>query len=171
MDARIIVCGLNGTGKSTFGAALAKSLGYPFLDIESYFFPKRHDYAHPRTHEEAYALLRRDMDSLPAFVLASVHGDPAWPLTHAILLEVPAEVRAARVRMRSLSKFGSRMLPGGDLCESEERFFSFCAARPESAATDWMRDSGIPVLALDGTKPPEENAARALAWLGCAQTA
>lgn len=165
MDARIIVCGLNGAGKSTFGAALAEALGFPFFDIESYYFPIQHDYTHPRTREEAYALLRRDTETLSSFVLAAVHGEPDWPLTHAILLDVPAEERAARVRMRSRAKFGSRMLPGGDLWESEERFFAFCAARPETAATDWMRASAIPSLRLDGTLPTAENVPLAADWI------
>ncbi len=34
----ILVCGLNGVGKSTFAKALAKELGYRFVDIEDVYF-------------------------------------------------------------------------------------------------------------------------------------
>lgn len=36
----IIICGLNGTGKSTFGKALAEKLHFHFIDIENLYFPK-----------------------------------------------------------------------------------------------------------------------------------
>ena len=36
----IVVCGLNGSGKSTFAKALAKQLSWEFVDIEDCFFPK-----------------------------------------------------------------------------------------------------------------------------------
>ena len=94
MDARILVCGLNGVGKSTLGRFLAERIGCAALDIESYYFPVRHDYLCHRTPEEAYALLRRDMERLPSFVLASLRGDPSWPLTHVVLLGAPAQIRA-----------------------------------------------------------------------------
>ncbi len=165
MNTRILVYGLNGTGKSTLGAALAQTLGIPFLDIETYFFPKRHDYLQHRTHEEAFMLLRQDMGRLPSFVLASLRGDSAWPLTHAVLLTAPAEVRSARVRMRSEMKFGARMQPGGDLYDSEERFFAKCAARSEEEAIAWRKGTDIPCLALDGTRLTEENVARIGNWL------
>ena len=34
MGTGIIVCGLNGTGKSTLGKALAEALGHHFIDSE-----------------------------------------------------------------------------------------------------------------------------------------
>lgn len=36
----ILICGLNGTGKSTLGRILADRLGYEFIDNEDLFFPK-----------------------------------------------------------------------------------------------------------------------------------
>ena len=36
----IIICGLNGTGKSTLGKALAEKLHFHFIDIENLYFPK-----------------------------------------------------------------------------------------------------------------------------------
>ena len=165
MDARILVCGLNGVGKSTLGRFLAERIGCAALDIESYYFPVRHDYLCHRTPEEAYALLRRDMERLPSFVLASLRGDPSWPLTHVVLLGAPAQIRAGRVRRRSAEKFGIRMMPSGDLYESEERFFAKCAGREESEATDWMSGIPLPCLILDGTLPPGENAERVVRWI------
>ena len=36
----ILICGLNGTGKSTLGKMLADRLGYEFIDNEDLWFPK-----------------------------------------------------------------------------------------------------------------------------------
>ena len=40
MGIGILVCGSNGSGKSTVGKALAYELGYHFIDNEDLFFPK-----------------------------------------------------------------------------------------------------------------------------------
>lgn len=36
----ILICGLNGVGKSTVGKILAERLSYRFIDNEDLFFPK-----------------------------------------------------------------------------------------------------------------------------------
>ena len=51
----ILVCGCNGSGKSTLGKALAKRLGYHFIDNEDLFFPKTggaYVYDSPTSKEE-----------------------------------------------------------------------------------------------------------------------
>ena len=40
MGTGIIICGLNGTGKSTLGKALAEKLHFYFIDNEDLYFPK-----------------------------------------------------------------------------------------------------------------------------------
>ena len=40
MGIGIIVCGLNGVGKSTLGKALAEKLNFYFIDNEDLYFPK-----------------------------------------------------------------------------------------------------------------------------------
>ena len=56
----ILICGLNGAGKSTVGRMLAGRLGYEFIDNEDLFFPKTdpaYAFAAPRPKEEAIRLL------------------------------------------------------------------------------------------------------------------
>lgn len=70
MGMGIIVCGLNGTGKSTLGKALAEKLHFYFIDNEDLYFPKidpAYIYATPRTREE--------VEKHENFVFASVKGD------------------------------------------------------------------------------------------------
>jgi len=164
MGTGIAVCGLNGSGKSTLGLALANALGFYFIDNENLFFDRSSNeepYANPRSHEEAVKLLMENVRSHPNFVFAAVKGDygeEILPLyTHIILIEVPKQIRMQRIRNRSYSKFGERMLPGGNLYEQEERFFRFAESRPEDCVERWVQGLDLPVLRIDGTKPIEEN--------------
>lgn len=164
MGTGIIVCGLNGAGKSTLGKALAEKLGFKFIDNEDLFFPKtdsHYMYASPRNREEVEKLLLDEVKAPESFVFASVKGDygnEIYSFFHyAVLIDVPKEIRLQRVKNRSFQKFGDRMLPGGDLYETEEKFFDFVSSRAESVVEDWIKLLKCPIIRIDGTKPIEEN--------------
>ena len=164
MGCGIMVCGLNGSGKSTLGRALAEALGYHFIDNEDLFFARNAQndpYTNPRTREEAEALLAEEVQKHEHFVFAAVrgdYGDAVIPLYRlAVLIEVPKDIRMARIRRRSYLKFGERMKPGGDLYESEEAFFRFAEARDEDYVLRWTQTLPCPVIRIDGTKPVGEN--------------
>ncbi len=164
MGMGIIVCGLNGTGKSTLGKALAEKLHFYFIDNEDLYFPKidpAYIYATPRTREEVEKLLLNEIEKHENFVFASVKGDygeTIYPFfQYAVLIDVPKDVRMRRVKNRSFQKFGNRMLSGGDLYEQEERFFEFVKSRAENTVEEWIQSLNCPVIRIDGTKPVEEN--------------
>ena len=168
----IIICGMNGSGKSTLGFALAESLGWRFIDNENLYFPKAdplHPYAAERTQAEVEQLLLDEVRQDDHFVFAAVRGNYGEAvLPHykaAVLVEVPREIRLARVKARSFAKFGARMQPGGDLYESEKRFYDLIAARPEDYATRWLDLVDIPLLRVDGTRPVGANVAIIAEWL------
>ena len=168
----IIICGMNGSGKSTLGFALAESLGWRFIDNENLYFPKAdplHPYAVERTQAEVERLLLAEVRRDERFVFAAVRGNYGEAvLPHykaAVLVEVPRDIRLERVKARSFAKFGARMQPGGDLYESEKRFYDLIAARPEDYATRWLVRVDIPVLRVDGTRPVRENVALITEWL------
>ena len=168
----IIICGMNGSGKSTLGRALAEHLGWRFLDNEDLYFPKT-DPAHPfaveRTQDEVEQLLLEALRQDERLIFASVrgnYGEAAFPhYKAAVLVEVPRDIRLARVKERSFRKFGERMLSGGELYESEQRFFDIVAARPEDYATRWLQGLDIPVLRVDGTRPVGENIVIITDWM------
>lgn len=164
MGTGIILCGLNGAGKSTMGKILAEKLGYYFLDIEELYFPKtdpHYIYSSPRTRREVEKLLFNEVKTHENFVLASVNGDYGeciYPYFQcAVLINAPKDIRLQRVRERSFRKFGSRMLPGGDLYEQEENFFDLVKSRSENMVEEWVQSLSCPVIRVDGTKPVEEN--------------
>ncbi len=164
MGTGMIICGLNGAGKSTMGKALAKELGVCFIDIEDLYFPKtdpHYTYASPRARKDVEQLLHGEIKAHKDFVLASVKGDYGENIRpffrYAVWIDVPKDIRLQRVKERSFQKFGSRMLSGGDLYEQEEKFFHFVKSRDENTAEEWVQTLGCPVLRVDGTKPVKEN--------------
>lgn len=168
----MILCGMNGSGKSTLGRALAEALNWRFIDNEDLYFPKddpNYLYAHPRTQEEAEALLLQAVREDAHFVFAAVkgdYGDAVIPYYKgAILLETPRAVRLERVQQRSLDKFGDRARPGGDLYARERWFYDNVSARPEDYASRWVQTLNCPVLHLDGTRPVRENIDGILEWM------
>ena len=114
MAHRILICGLNGAGKSTIGRALAAETGWRFMDAEDYFF-EGDSYDAPRSREEVCGMLRRDMGGEQNFIFASVKGDYGYDIirlfTCAVYISIPKAESLRRIRDRSFEKFGRRMLP------------------------------------------------------------
>lgn len=101
----IILCGLNGCGKSTLGHALADALGWCFIDNEDLYFAKTdpdQPYVAQRSQEEVGRLLLAEITKDEHFVFAAVRGNYATAvLPHyqaAVLLDVPRKVRPAALR-------------------------------------------------------------------------
>ena len=69
-----------------------------------------------------------------------------------VYLEAPKDIRMQRIRQRSVDRFGERVLPGGDLCESEENFFAFAAKRTPERVERWIAGLKCRVVRLDSTK-------------------
>ena len=160
----ILICGLNGTGKSTLGRMLADRMGYEFIDNEDLYFPKSdpsYTFSDPRSKEEVIRLLEERISDHHQFIFASVKGDYGdkliAALDHVVLIEVPKQIRSQRVRERSYQRFGARILPGGDLYDKESKWFSLTDSRPETYVTDWLKTVHCPVIRIDGTLPAEKN--------------
>lgn len=165
MGNKIIVCGGNGAGKSTFGKCLAEKLGYEFLDIEDYYFvsgDSDYSYRNSRTYDEVCDLLYEDLKKYENCIFSSVkgnYGDKVEQLfTGAVYIKVPKEIRIKRVKECSFQKFGNRILEGGDLYEQEKNFFYMVEARSEQDVEDWLGSTGIPIVKIDGTMSYEHNA-------------
>ena len=160
----ILICGLNGTGKSTLGRILADRMGYEFIDNEDLFFPKTdpsYTFSSPRSEEEVIRLLEDKISGNVRFIFAAVKGNYGDRLIalldYIVLIEVPKQIRSNRVRNRSYQKFGDRILPGGDLYEKENKWFSIMDNRPDTYVTDWLETLDFPVIRIDGTLPVENN--------------
>lgn len=178
----ILLCGLNGSGKSTLNHALAKAVGYAELDAEDYYFPNQKKarlaalkadenieiqqeaeipFTNPVSKAEVERSLLADIGITPKFILSCVKAD--W--TPEILSQVavvfhiiaPPDVRAERIVSREVRRFGSRVLPGGDMYEGQVQFRRFAAGRDETVVTDSFAGLYCPVITLDGMLPAAEN--------------
>ena len=160
----ILICGLNGVGKSTLGSMLADRMGYEFIDNEALWFPKTdpsYMFSGPRSKEEVIRLLEERISANHRFIFAAVKGDYGdkliASLDHIVLMEVPKQIRGQRVRDRSYQKFGDRVLPGGDLYEKEQSWYALTDSRPEDYVTSWLEGTDCHVIRIDGTLPVEQN--------------
>ncbi len=155
----IAIVGLNGSGKTTLGRALAEKLGYFRIDVEDYYFPAEGAFDAPRSRDEVERMMLSDIEKHGNFVLSSVCADfesieKYYDLV--VYLEAPKEERMGRIRQRSIDRFGDRVLPGGDLYESEENFFAFAAKRTPEKIEKWLSGAKLPVLRLDSAKSTDE---------------
>lgn len=165
MPQGIAIVGLNGSGKTTLGRALAERLGYFRIDVEDYYFPAEGAFDSPRGRDEVERMMLADIEKHENFVLSSVCADfesiePFYELI--VYLEAPKTERMERIRQRSLNRFGVRVLPGGDLYESEENFFAFAEKRTPEKIEKWIENVACPVLRVDSTRAVDEIAAEIL---------
>ena len=157
MGTGIIVCGLNGSGKTELGKALAKKLHYYFIDHEDLYFPKtksNYIYDRPRTDREVEGILLSEIAKHENFVLASVRSAFASvtpSLKIAIVVSAPVEIRVKRIWTHSYEKFGERMLPGGDLYEQERGFLELAGKRTVEYAEDWLNGFKGEIIRVDST--------------------
>ena len=158
----ICVCGLNGSGKTTLASALAKELNFKHMDIEQYYFTSADNpYASSRTREEVERLVLEDIKKTPRFVFSAVNGDMTSEINDnydlVVYLDVSLDMRTKRIRQRAIEKFGDRVLPGGDMYEQEEKFFSYAEKRTPDKIENWLKTLSCKVISLDGAKPIQEN--------------
>ncbi|MBR4960653.1 MAG: hypothetical protein IKY52_07140 [Clostridia bacterium] len=187
----ILLCGLNGSGKSTLNHVLARTIGYAELDAEDYYFPHQKlsrlaaleadgkadipsdgklPFTDPVPKDELQRAILADIIKTPKFILSGVKAD--WDTEILARIAVvfhiitPSEVRAERITDREIRRFGSRVLPGGDMYEGQEQFRRFAAGREESVVTDSFAGLHCPVIPLDGTRPVTENIEKIINILG-----
>lgn len=176
----IILFGGMGVGDTTLGKAVAEKLGWPHFDLDSYIW--RWDtplpFTQTRPRNEKVAMLTKDISHHPHFVMSG----SMWSFRKAfesyfdlaVFLTAPAEVRAERIQKRELARWGARVLPGGDMYESEgsiHKDYMACVRSYDEGPEElfsraqheaWVRELPCPVLRLDGTRSIEENAERVI---------
>ena len=182
MGIGIAITGLNGVGKSTLAHALAAELHYFEMDGEDYYFPEqKHSrqmalghravspcdhlgtlpFSIPRLSSEAQQALLRDVAEHPNFILADV--TLRWckeilpQINMAFMIRVPAEERIKRIMEREELRFGTRVLPGGDMYQQQRAFHEKTARRDEKIVLEGMHGLKCPVIMLDGMRAVSQN--------------
>lgn len=157
MACGILLLGLNGCGKTTVGHKVAARLGFLRMDAEDYYFPTPGDYATSRTQDDVHRLMEKDIACCSGFVLSCVRCNVTEEILRqihlAVVLRTSPELRAQRIVQRELDRFGSRVLPGGDMYEAQQTFHAFAAARTEETVNSTLNRLNCPVMALDAALP------------------
>ena len=171
----IAIIGLNGAGKSTLAHVLAKKLHYFEIDVEDYYFPEQRSsrinalegrtsadvsfipYLSPRAKSEVEFAIRKDINCNPQFVLSGVSLNWSESILSQIdivfYLHVPLSERLRRIRSREAQRFGSRIMPGGDMYEQHNEFLNKAENRSEQEITRSLENISCPVVDVEEILP------------------
>jgi uridine kinase len=174
----IIIFGASGAGSTTLGKEIAQRLKFQYLDIDDYLWcwNTKIPLTVVRSQEERTNNLMNDIKKHPNFVISgTIFSDKELfePLFNlAVFISTPAEICAERVRIREHTRWGERVLPGGDMHKAT-RFhgdyddYIANAQKYETADVSrfgrklheqWIAELSCPVLRVDGTNDFTKNA-------------
>ena len=134
---RIHIFGASGSGVSTFGQYLAESWKIPVFDFDNYYWAESEvPFSIKRNESDRWSLLQKDLSNYSRWIISGHYSNPPAgfdnKLDLAVFLYVPAEIRLERVRQREASRYGSRILPGGDMYKIHLDFIEFCKSYDEN---------------------------------------
>lgn len=170
MPKGIMIIGPSGSGKTTLGRLVAHKLGYPYFDVDDYIWRQdtKEPYTQMYTREQKIARLDADIAPHEHFVMAgsmsSFHYAFDDKFAMMVLLYAPPEIRVERVHRRAISRFGERVLAGGDMYEKHMAFLQDNSKYETDGSPNlaeqraWMDGMSCAKIELDGTAELEHNA-------------
>ena len=176
---RVHLFGASGSGTTTLGRRLAAALGARHLDTDAYYWiPTDPPFTTKRDPAARIAAIGHDVAGLADWVLSGSicsWGDPLLPrFTLAVFLRLDPEVRMARLADRERERYGSRILPGGDMHATHEEFMAWARSYDHGRAPirsldlheRWLTRLPCPVLRLDAGRSVEALGDEVLARIG-----
>jgi adenylate kinase family enzyme len=115
MARRLHITGASGSGTTSLGAALAKTLGCHHLDTDDFYWLPTDPPFRTKWHaSERLSLLNSALAGKAGFVLSGSldgWGDPLIPLfTAVIFLETPTSIRLSRLQGREAQHYGDEAI-------------------------------------------------------------
>jgi len=170
----IIIFGSSGSGTTSLGKELAKQLNYPHFDLDDFHWSWETEipYTVLRSKDERIGLIMDAIRGYKSFVMSgsmwSIRKSFESMFDLAIYVSASAMVRAERLRSRSISRWGSRVLEGGDMFEHHEAYRDYLAVAQQydddkssmsyrSQHEQWADELPCPVLRVDGESDIQEN--------------
>lgn len=175
MSRGIIIFGSPGSGTTTLGREVSLRLGFKHFDLDDYLWLKDSDlpFTATRPRKELTKLLMEDISKFPNFVMSGSmdsYNEPFVPLFDlAVLNSAPVELSIERINKREFSRFGSRILPGGDMYENHMKFldlvrhYDFDGSPCRKVHEQWAKSLPCRVLYTDGSASVDENTMRIIA--------
>lgn len=174
----IHIIGASGAGTTTLARYISETLGYHAMDTDDYYWmPTDPPFTVKRPVPERIALMKAEIDAYDKVVLSGSMtrwGDELVPyFTLVVLVLTDTSLRLKRIHERELARFGSRILPGGDMYEQHQSFLQWAASydtesietRSRANHDAWLKTMKCPVLTLNGADTPEHKLALVRAML------
>lgn len=170
MSTGIMITGPSGSGKTSLGKIVAEKLGFPYFDVDDYIWKKDTNAPYTQMYSKAEKISRLsgDIEPYAHFVMAgsmsSFHQAFDDKFAMMVFLYAGPEIRLRRVHNRAIERFGKRILEGGDLYESHQKFLE-SNRRYETDGSpnlceqkEWMKSLACVKIELDGSRSLENNA-------------
>lgn len=165
---RLYVTGASGAGVTTLGAGLVKALAARHVDVDDYYWlPTDPPYTTKRPPTERVRLLKIQLSCARWVLSGSFDGwgeELIENVDRVLFVDTPTDVRLRRLRQREGDRFGSRILPGGDMHENHQAFMNWAASydnddfpgRNRRRHERWLQRLTVPVTRLSGDRPADE---------------
>jgi adenylate kinase family enzyme len=167
---RILVTGASGSGVTTLGRALADALALPHHDVDDYLWlPTIPPYRKLRDSADRLRLMGEMFLPRADWVLSGGvdgWGDPLVALFDLVVfLQVPKEIRIARLHEREARHFGADAVGRGGWRHAETEDFIDWASHYEDGTREgrslarqeaWLAALPCLVLRLDGSRPTSD---------------
>lgn len=162
---RVHITGGSGSGVTTLGAHLARAIDAPHMDTDDfYWLPTDPPYVDKLAVPDRLALMHQMFLPREQWVLSGSvmgWGDPL--IGHfdlVVRLDLPADIRMARLRARETLAYGARIQEGGDMADASAAFMDWAAGYDDPAFEGralaghikWCAALPCPVLVLDSTR-------------------
>lgn len=147
---------------------MAQSFSARHLDADDfYWLPTDPPFTAKREPASRVAMIEREIDGVSNWVLSGSLCSWGGPLldrfTLVIFLHLSPQVRMSRLQERERQRYGSRILPGGDMYEHHLEFIdwarSYDTAKSPVRSFDlhnaWMKQLDVPIMRLDASQPLE----------------
>lgn len=162
---KIQVIGASGTGKSTLCQYISEKTGDYWIDTDKYLW-KDSSFTINYPVKERFKMYYNDIASHQDYVVSgSVHSWNPEGFNDRkllVLLTIDEEIRMKRIYNREFSRFGERMIPGGDHYQLTCEFLNWCKTYLtgdenviNSLASHKLRlkEASCRTLVLDGNQP------------------
>lgn len=162
MKKHIHIFGASGSGTTTIAEKVCEHTGYSHFDSDSYFWlPTQAPFTVTRRHEDYAALMDRDLNSNPHWVLSgSVTGwydELASIFDLVVFVHVPADIRIERLKRREAERYGDAILPGNSRHHASAEFIEWASSydsgrrsgRSLAKHEAWLKTVTCPVLRIE----------------------
>lgn len=170
MVKHIHITGASGSGTTTLGQKISEEYGLEHFDSDDYFWqPTDPPYQKRRPIKKRQKLLFRDIKEADGWVISGslcTWGDIFTKYFDLVIfLWVPTEIRIKRLKRRERKKFGSYVLPGGDMFAGHQQFINWASKydrgdlkmRSKLKHELWLKKLDCPVLRIEGEYELEES--------------